>query len=109
EDGAARPDGRLGDLARRDRGVPLDGELELDPRILQLPFELRELLLRVTPDRIADLEVPALHLKLHEPSLGACAGPESSGRPARRSRPRPGARRLSGAPTPRRSQWRRSC
>src|SRR5262249_23680072 len=71
EDRAVRPDRRLGDVVLRDRRVPLDGQLELDARVRELPLELRELRLGIAPDRVADLEVPALDLELHRPSFDA--------------------------------------
>ena len=41
-----------------------DGELDLDHGgVAELLVELRELLLRVAPNRVADLEIPALDLK----------------------------------------------
>jgi hypothetical protein len=71
---AFRPDRGLGHVVGGDRGVALDRELQLDARILELPLELRELPLRIAADRVADLEVPALHVKLHTRSLGRCPG-----------------------------------
>src|ERR671925_818099 len=77
EHGPLRPDGGLGDVVRRHRGVALDRELELDARrVGHEPVELSELLLRVTADRIADLDVPTLDLETHRL-------PKSTGRPSR--------------------------
>src|SRR5437763_9004841 len=60
-------DGRLGHLARRDRRVPLLGELDLDLCLLgELLAELGELSLGVLADRRRDLDVLPLHLKPHE-------------------------------------------
>src|SRR3712207_4258788 len=62
-----RPDRRLRYVVGRDRRIPLDGELELHPRgVRQLALELAELLLRVLPDRVRDLDVLALHLESHQ-------------------------------------------
>jgi hypothetical protein len=71
EDGAVRPDRGLGDMVLCDRRVLLHGQLELDTRVRQLSLQLRELRLRIAPDRVADLEVPALDLELHRPSFDA--------------------------------------
>src|SRR5436190_5136498 len=80
-----RPDRRLRDMVRGDRGILLDGELELDARrIGELPIETAELLLRVGPDRLAHLDVLALHLQAHlGPPWEGFSCPESS-----RSHPR---------------------
>ena len=49
-----------------DRRVVLDGELQLDPgRVRELTLELAELLLRIGPDRVADLDVLAFDLQAH--------------------------------------------
>src|SRR5437870_6832841 len=49
-----------------DRGITLDGELELDAgRVGQLALELAQLLLCVGADLLADLDVPTLHLETH--------------------------------------------
>jgi hypothetical protein len=85
EHGAAGPDGRLRHVVRGDRGIAFDRELELDPGVVELALELCELLFGIAADRVADLEVPALHLELHRLSLDAGLGSASdpSGRPAR--------------------------
>src|SRR6266540_4600042 len=86
----------------RDRGVALDGELELHPgRVRELATELPQLLLGVVPNRLADLDVAALHLETHadenladcpregddldpaSPSLAECRGGGGGRRPAR--------------------------
>src|SRR5207248_9494208 len=60
------PDRPLGDVARRDRRVPLDAQLDLHlGRVGELPLELAELLLGIAADRLADLEVLAFHLEPH--------------------------------------------
>src|SRR5207248_1507269 len=70
-----RPDRGLGDVVRRDRRVPLHAELELDlRRIGQLSLELPELLFRVAANRVADVEVLALHLESHQLSFSREAG-----------------------------------
>ena len=53
----------------RDRRVLLDRQLELDlRRVGQLALELAELLLRIGPDRVADLDVLAFDLQAHRDS-----------------------------------------
>ena len=59
-----------------------------DPRIVELPFQLPELLLRVAADGFAHLDVPAFDLELHRALLRPRSATESSGRPVRTSRPR---------------------
>jgi hypothetical protein len=60
------PHRRLGDLIRRHRRVPLHRQLHLDTgQLVDLLVDLRELPLRVGTDRLTDLEVLALDLKLH--------------------------------------------
>src|SRR5215216_5921446 len=74
EDRPLRPDRGLGHVVRRDRRVPLDRELELDARrVCELPFELAELLLRVLPDRVGDLDVLALYLESQPGPPGSTA------------------------------------
>ncbi len=64
--GALRPDRGLGDLAVGDRGVPLDRQLQLDPRrLVEVLRQLRELALGVVDDRIRHVEILAGDLKLH--------------------------------------------
>ena len=59
----------------RDRRILLDRELELDHgRIGELALELPELLLRIGPNRVADLDVLAFDLQ------GASRFPLSQGR-----------------------------
>src|SRR5581483_5962687 len=63
---ALREDRRLGDVAVRDRGVALLGELDLDLGLVgELLLELPELPLGVLADRLGDLHVLSLHLKPH--------------------------------------------
>ena len=66
-----RPDRGLRDVIVRDRRVVLERQLELDLRgIRKLLLELAELLLCVSPNRLADLDVSALDLESHRvPSL----------------------------------------
>src|SRR5687767_10079893 len=81
-------DGRLRNLVRADRGVLLDRELDLHLHLgRELLVQLSELLLGVTADRLAELEILALHLKTHLASCGdAGVAAESSGAaPPRRS------------------------
>src|SRR5947207_6505496 len=68
---ALRPDGRLGDLVGRDRRIALDAELELHLRQgMQLTIELAQLFLGIPADRIADVDVLALHLESHRSPRG---------------------------------------
>src|SRR2546429_1849867 len=89
---ALRPDRRLGDVVRRDRRGALDAELELDlRRIGQLPLELPELVLGVAANRVADVEVLALHLESHPLSFSRRAhevSPELNLTNRPRARPR---------------------
>ncbi len=81
----ARPDGQLRVLARADRAVPLDRELEVHARVLrEVALDARQLALRVLADRRADIQVPAADLKLHRV-------PPRSGSPVRCSLPSGGA------------------
>src|SRR5439155_2639030 len=88
---ALRPDRRLGDVVRRDGRVALDAQLELDlRRIGQLPLELPELVLGVAANRVADVEVLALHLESHPLSFSRRAhevSPELNLTNRRRARP----------------------
>ena len=60
---ALRPNRRLRHLIRRDRGVLLDAQLELDLcQLVQLTVELAQLVLGVPADRLADLDVLTLHV-----------------------------------------------
>src|SRR4029079_18991255 len=70
-----RPDRRFGDDLVRDRRVPLHSQLELDPRrVRQLALELPELLLRIGPNRVADLDVLAFDLQAHRDSPSSQGG-----------------------------------
>ena len=65
---ALRPDCQLRDLVVGDRRVLLDAKLELDlSQVVQLAAELAHLFLGVPANRVADLDVLALHLKSHAP------------------------------------------
>src|SRR5581483_1605680 len=63
---ALEPDRGLCNLVRGDGRIAFHCELDLDARgCMHVPLELRELALRVGPDRVAHLEVLALDVKLH--------------------------------------------
>src|SRR5262249_39969328 len=81
-----------------------DAQLELDLRQrVQVAIELLQLVLGVPADRIADLDVLALHLKSHRVSSWTRSDPSGCESSARTSRPRPPGRPLVGAP--RRPRW----
>src|SRR4051812_37931277 len=68
--------GGLGDLVLADRRVLLGAQFQLDlHEVRELLVQLAQLLLGVAANRVADLEVLALHLQTHRPLLLGFPGP----------------------------------